>query len=253
MDLTWRQRAQELTCFVLRAKFSHCPDAFDTLRKTANAIIAAHHDDESFWGIGHQEPNGTWKGENVYGTALMIVREHLMAQPPHNRDATKQHASPALINTRNIGSPFVTLVQINPPTATKSTDTTVLAVLELSRDVTVDHGRAIQQQLQILCPNPTSDVIVSIGKASMKTIEDQGDYMPTWVRDMITLHHPVELFQHLQLLDSTRHTDDQPAPNLVAIIRMRRLESDWTCSIRTCYNQLDPSNTPMILSLFIGT
>ena len=67
----------------LLAKFSQNPDLLVKLKQTGNAILAecAVHDRIWATGLSIQDPDrfvpSTWKGKNLLGYSLMMVREYL--------------------------------------------------------------------------------------------------------------------------------------------------------------------------------
>ena len=67
----------------LLAKFSQNPELWEQLKGTGSAVLAECAVKDRIWGIGlsMQDPNRLdrtkWRGENLLGYALMMVRERL--------------------------------------------------------------------------------------------------------------------------------------------------------------------------------
>ncbi len=84
-DHVWNGVRQIIVYEGLRAKFSQNPTLKKQLLDTGNAILAECAVRDRIWGIGLSmtDPDcfdsGKWKGQNLLGYALMMVREGLQS------------------------------------------------------------------------------------------------------------------------------------------------------------------------------
>lgn len=82
-ESTWNGVRQIIIYEGLLAKFNQNDDLKAKLKSTGDSILAECAVKDSIWGIGlsMKDPNrlnkNEWKGENLLGYALMMVREHL--------------------------------------------------------------------------------------------------------------------------------------------------------------------------------
>ena len=80
---TWNGIRQIVVYEGLLAKFSQNQDLKSKLKSTGNALLAECAVKDSIWGIGlsMKDPDRLdrtkWKGKNLLGYTLMMVREHL--------------------------------------------------------------------------------------------------------------------------------------------------------------------------------
>lgn len=82
-ESTWNGVRQIIVYEGLLAKFNQNGDLKAKLKSTGDSILAECAVKDSIWGIGlsMKDPNrlnkNEWKGKNLLGYALMMVREHL--------------------------------------------------------------------------------------------------------------------------------------------------------------------------------
>lgn len=82
-ESTWNGVRQIIVYEGLLAKFNQNDDLKDKLKSTGDSVLAECAVKDSIWGIGlsMKDPNrlnkNEWKGKNLLGYALMMVREHL--------------------------------------------------------------------------------------------------------------------------------------------------------------------------------
>ena len=82
-DSVWNGVRQIIVCEGLTAKFSQNEDLKAKLLETKDVILAECAVRDKIWGIGlsitdeKRFDKDKWKGQNLLGYALMLVREHL--------------------------------------------------------------------------------------------------------------------------------------------------------------------------------
>jgi ribA/ribD-fused uncharacterized protein len=85
-DETWNQHRFEIVCRANLAKFTQNPDMGQFLINTGHKILVEASPFDRIWGIGmaashdHSHNPRLWKGLNLLGYALMVVREQLLSQ-----------------------------------------------------------------------------------------------------------------------------------------------------------------------------
>ena len=81
-DAEWDRVRYQYMCKALMEKFSCNSAARAVLMSTNNALLAEASPFDTIWGIGYGKSNplastGPWRGQNLLGKALMVVREQL--------------------------------------------------------------------------------------------------------------------------------------------------------------------------------
>lgn len=78
-ESTWDDNKFEIVCEGNRLKFSQNPSLKKQLLDTEDATLVEASPYDRIWGIGTEnyKDENAWKGENLLGEALMVVREEL--------------------------------------------------------------------------------------------------------------------------------------------------------------------------------
>lgn len=85
-DAVWAKQRLEIMVNILTAKFSQNADLCKALLSTGNAIICECSPTDRVWGIGlaindaRADNVATWRGENLLGKALCLVRAYLQKE-----------------------------------------------------------------------------------------------------------------------------------------------------------------------------
>lgn len=92
-DTVWGERALSLVAEGCELKFAQCEYAREVLLGTEEKILVEAAPRDVVWGIGmgSEHPDrldpGTWRGQNLLGEALMIVRDRLKDKNGRERGA----------------------------------------------------------------------------------------------------------------------------------------------------------------------